>query len=67
MADKTEEAPEPAKTDQMTDKAKEAPEPTEINQVTDKAEEAPELAESKKTDVGQPAATANRGTRGRTR
>jgi purine-binding chemotaxis protein CheW len=38
----------------------------EITQMMEKAEEAPEPAESKKIDAGQPAATANSRTRGRT-
>ena len=67
MEDKAEEAPEPAETNQMTNKVEEAPEPVETNKMTDKAEEAPEPAESKEIVTGQPAATTNRQTRGRTR
>jgi len=66
MADKTEESPETVETNQMEDKAQEAPEAVETDQMMEKAEEAPELAKSKKTEARQPAATANRRTRGRT-
>ena len=66
MVEKVEEAPEPAESVQVTNKAEEAPEPAESKEMTGKAEEAPEPVESKKTDAGQPAARANRRTRGRT-
>jgi len=66
MMEKAEEAPEPAEINQMADKAEKAPEAAETNQMTDEAEEAPEPVESKKTDAGQPAATANKRPRGRT-
>ena len=52
---------------QMMEKAEEAPEPVEINRKEDEAEEAPGPIESKKTNAGQPIATAKRRTRGRTR
>lgn len=51
---------------QMMGKNEEAPEAAKTEQMVDKAEEAPEAAETKKKDTGQPAATANRRTRGRT-
>jgi len=66
MMEKAEEAPEPAETNQMTDKAEEAPEAAKTEQMMDKSEEAPEPVESKKTDAGQPTATANRRTKRRT-
>jgi len=65
MMEKTEEAPEPAKTEQITDKAEEAPAAAEINQITDEAEDTPEPAESKKIDADQPTNTAKRQTKRR--
>ena len=51
---------------QIIEKAEEAPEAAKTEQATNKAAEASDLVESKKIDAGQPAAKANRGTRGRT-